>query len=76
MILTATALVIFVLIRIAINYFFIYESLVSFYVLAIILGYTLKLGVDTFMLTNYSRKNCFFLAFGVNLLFYLLFVFL
>lgn len=36
--------------------------------------YTLKLGIDTFFLTNYSKKQCFLLALGLNVFFYIIVV--
>ena len=47
------------------------ESLITFYTLALILIYTIKLGIDTFFLTNYSKKHCFGLALAINLVFYI-----
>lgn len=50
--------------------------MISFYVLTLILVYTLKLGVETFILTNYNRMVCILVGLGLNLIFFFLFYFL
>jgi hypothetical protein len=71
---TAAVLVIIVLLRIVIDLFFPLDGLLTFYILAAIIVYTLKLGVETFLLTNYNRKVCFAIALGLNFFFMALFV--
>ena len=50
------------------------ESLITFYILVLIIIYTLKQGIDVFFLTNYNRKICLLISFGVNLFFFLSYV--
>jgi hypothetical protein len=52
------------------------ESLVTFYILILLLVYTIKLGIDTFFLTNYNKKHCFGIAFGINCIFYIFYLIL
>jgi hypothetical protein len=69
---TTTGLLLFIALRLVIALVYEKESLLSFYTLAIILIYSLKLGIDCFFLTNYNRRNCLILALGLNVFFYLL----
>ena len=69
---TTASLVVFVGLRLVVGLVYKHQALLSSYTLGIILIYVLKLGIDTFLLTNYSRKQCFWFALGLNLLFYLL----
>lgn len=73
---TILSLAIFIVVRVIINIFFREDSHVAFYILVLIIAYTLKQGVNIFFLTNYNRKVCIFIAFGVNLLFFFLYLFL
>jgi len=67
---TTFGLVIFILLKLIISFFFPSQSLLTFYTLVLIFIYTIKIGLDTFFLTNYSKKNCFLLALGLNLIFF------
>lgn len=47
--------------------------MLPFYTACLLLVYTGKLGVDTFLMTNYGRKNCLFVALGINAVFLVFF---
>lgn len=47
--------------------------MLPFYTLCLLLVYTAKLGVDTFFMTNYGRKNCLLVALGLNATFIVFF---
>lgn len=74
MIMTTVGLVLFVIFKIAANLVYPIYSLLSFYVLGLILIYTVKMGVDTFFLTNYNKKICFLIAIVINIGFYLIII--
>jgi hypothetical protein len=69
---TTVGLVLFVVLKICVNVIYTGQSLLSFYVLVLILVYTIKTGIETFLLTNYNKKTCFLIALGINLSFYII----
>lgn len=75
-VMTCFSLLVFVVLRVVLNLFFNYESLIAFYLLMVVIAYTIRLGISTFLLTNYSRKGCLLVAFGVNSFYLLLFLLL
>jgi hypothetical protein len=71
---TIVGLALFFAIRIIVNLVYPDESLFPFYTTALILIYTIKLGIDTFFMTNYGRKNPFLIAVSINVIFYFFFI--
>jgi hypothetical protein len=71
---TTAGLVLFLIFKIGANLIYPIYSLLSFYVLGLILVYTLKMGIDTFFLTNYNKKICFLIAIGINMAFYMIII--
>lgn len=67
-------LTIFFAIRIIVNFIYPNESLFPFYTTSLMLIYSVKLGIDTFFMTNYGRKNCFLIALIINAVFYVFFI--
>lgn len=63
---TTLTLTIFVLVRVIMNYFLGIESMMAFYVLVAITIYTIKLGLDTFLKTNYNKKTCILITLALN----------
>jgi hypothetical protein len=67
---TILGLLIFYSVRLSLVFILPEISLLPFYILVAILVYTVKVSVDTFMVSAYRTKTVFMIAFGVNV-FYL-----
>ncbi len=70
---STTGLIILIIIRCILSVIYKDQSVLCFYMISLIFIYTLKLGVETFLLTNYNRKNCILIALCSNLFFYFLY---
>ena len=70
---TTLTITIFVLVRVIMSFFFSTESMMAFYVLVAIIIYTIKLGIDTFLKTNYNKKTCALIALALNLFYAIMF---
>lgn len=71
---TVAGILIFAIFRFVLSFFVEDSSMLMFYIIVLISVYTIKLGVDIFLMSSYNKKTCVLISLGINIVFYILMV--
>lgn len=71
---TTLGVSIYAIIRVFLSLFVDESSMLMFYIIILITGYMLKMGVDILSISPYNKKICVMTSLGINILFYLLMI--